>query len=347
MQSVGSQPCRQGRCRELASTQGNLGRSCPLRFSYRGFLAHQPHATRPLLRNTAALPASAGDPSSSADVASVKFGRDNVGAEANGTEPSPIPAMGRVPISAASGLGSGTGGSNNHNNGGGSLRASFRSIVKGSYLGELLFVVMGSIVCGGLTQWTVGTPMRRFNPYTFHVTLPQAPGVVLGTPVRMKGVPIGAVMSTTPLVDRISVEVEVNEAKTIIPRNAKIELTQSGLIPAASIDISPPEGVSAERLTAAVAAKAAAGAATATGSSSSEGAAAGSHDAAKHQISGKVAARRAKRAAHIRLAGPKDVAACRLQGVLVCHGDRMEGQQGGSMDELMAHMLKSLRKGED
>lgn len=35
------------------------------------------------------------------------------------------------------------------------------------------------------------------------------------------------------------------------------------------------------------------------------------------------------------------------QGVLVCQGDTLDGLQGGSMDELMARMLKVLREGED
>ncbi|KXZ55933.1 hypothetical protein GPECTOR_2g1484 [Gonium pectorale] len=195
-------------------------------------------------------------------------------------------------------------------------------------MGEMLFVVIGTLVCGALAHWTVGTPLRRFNPYSFTITLAQAPGVVLGTPLRMKGVPMGSVLSATAGLDRVSIEVEVNEAKTIIPRGSRFELTQSGMIPAASIDISPPEGVSAESLTALVAAQQVA------------------REAAAREAAAGSGEKRAKRAARVRLAGPKDVEACRLQGVLVCQGDSVEGIQGGSMDELMAHTLRGLRQGE-
>ncbi|GLI70612.1 hypothetical protein VaNZ11_015542 [Volvox africanus] len=241
------------------------------------------------------------------------------------------------------------GGAGNANSNGGmssstitnSTRSSFRNVLKRAYLGELLFVVIGSAICGALAYWTIGTPLRRFNPYTFYIMLPQATGVHLGTPLRMKGVPMGSVLSATPMLDRVKVEVEVNEAKTIIPRNSNFELTQSGLIPVPSIDITTPEDVSADVLAATVAARIAAeraGAIDAAGNGATP-------VAVSSGSSG--SAGRAKRSPKVRLAGPKDVAACRLQDVLVCHGDVVDGLQGGSMDELMGHMLKSLRQGEN
>ncbi|EFJ51162.1 hypothetical protein VOLCADRAFT_87956 [Volvox carteri f. nagariensis] len=232
---------------------------------------------------------------------------------------------------------------------GSSTRASFRSVIKRTYLGELLFVVIGSAICGALAYWTVGTPLRRFNPYSFYIMLPQATGVQLGTPLRMKGVPMGSVLSATPMLDRVKVEVEVNEAKTIIPRNAKFELTQSGLIPSPSIDITTPEGVSAEFLAAAVASARNAKGRTGKAAAAAGEAAAGDGAAATAAAAAAAAGAspvRSGRSAKVRLANPKDIAACHLQGVLVCQGDVVDGLQGGSMDELMAHMLKSLRQGE-
>ncbi|KAG2453998.1 hypothetical protein HYH02_001041 [Chlamydomonas schloesseri] len=241
-------------------------------------------------------------------------------------------------------------------------RSSFKNVLNGSYTGEGLFVLGGSLIGAALCYWTVGTPLRRFNPYSFHLALPTASGVVTGTPLRMKGVPMGSVLSVTPRLDHVEVEVEVNEVKTIIPRNAKFELTQSGMIPAAAIDISIPEGVSADVLAAMVAARqqqqqAAAAAATASAtaatagsggsSSGSSEAAVGAKEGSGREGSGKKAKRGAGAGAKAgKLASPKDVAACHLQGVLVCNGDKLDGLQGGSMDELMAHMLKQLRQGE-
>ncbi|PNH10049.1 Protein TRIGALACTOSYLDIACYLGLYCEROL 2, chloroplastic [Tetrabaena socialis] len=227
---------------------------------------------------------------------------------------------------------------------GGPSRQSFTGILRRAYVGEMLFIVVGGLICAGLAQWTVGTSLRRFNPYTFHVTLPLAPGVVKGTPLRMKGVPVGSVRSTTPLLHRVDVEVEVNDQKTIIPRVSKFELTQSGMIPASSIDITTPEGVSMEVLTAVVAAKARASAEASR--SGGGGGAAGPRGASGDKGPGASKSGRAARVAKVRLASPKEVDACRLQDVLVCSGDTLDGLQGGSMDELMAHMLKTLRKGE-
>ncbi|KAG2432436.1 hypothetical protein HXX76_008782 [Chlamydomonas incerta] len=238
-------------------------------------------------------------------------------------------------------------------------RASFKNVMNRAYTGEMLFVLGGSLIGAALCHWTVGTSLRRFNPYSFHLALPTASGVVTGTPLRMKGVPMGSVLTVKPRLDHVEVEVEVNEVKTIIPRNAKVELTQSGMIPAAAIDISIPEGVSAEVLAAMVAARqqqqqqqqAAAGGTA--GSSSGTGSEAAAASGAKGEGGGKeggkeAAVKKAKRGAAkpVKLASPKDVAACQLQGVLVCHGDKLDGLQGGSMDELMAHMLKQLRQGE-
>ncbi|KAG2495840.1 hypothetical protein HYH03_006079 [Edaphochlamys debaryana] len=230
-------------------------------------------------------------------------------------------------------------------------RASFRNILKRSFLGELLFVAGGILIAVGLNNWTFGTSLRRFNPYSFHLTLPLATGVLPGTPLRMKGVPMGSVVSARPLLDRVEVVVEVNEAKTIIPRNAKFELTQSGLIPAANIDIWTPEGVSAEVLSSIAAANLAAAAAGGSregsaGATAAEGADGSASPSAAAGAGAKAATPSKRGAKKVRLASPKDVAACRLQGVLVCHGDSLDGFRGGSMDELMAHMLKSLRQGE-
>ncbi|GIL42384.1 hypothetical protein Vafri_366 [Volvox africanus] len=260
----------------------------------------------------------------------------------NSTETNGVVAGSSFNSSAASESGPGVaGGASSIGGLSSSTRSSFRNVLKRGYLGELLFVVIGSAICGALAYWTIGTPLRRFNPYTFCIMLPQATGVHFGTPLRMKGVPMGSVLSATPMLDRVKVEVEVNEAKTIIPRNSNFELTQSGLIPVPSIDITTPEDVSADVLAATVAARIAAerasGSDAAGNGAASVGASSGSSGSAG----------RAKRSPKVRLAGPKDVAACRLQGVLVCHGDMVDGLQGGSMDELMGHMLKSLRQGEN
>lgn len=52
-------------------------------------------------------------------------------------------------------------------------------------------------------------------------------------------------------------------------------------------------------------------------------------------------------AAAMAKAGPEHGDACRAEGLLLCAGDRVQGVQGGGMDELTALMLKNMKRGAD
>lgn len=61
----------------------------------------------------------------------------------------------------------------------------------------------------------------------------------MGTPVRIRGVPVGGVLGVEPSLERVDVLIEVRDASTVIPRNSLVEANQSGLISEPLIDITP------------------------------------------------------------------------------------------------------------
>lgn len=64
-------------------------------------------------------------------------------------------------------------------------------------------------------------------------------GISVGTPVRIRGVPVGGVLSVEPSLEKVDVLVEIKDSGTVIPRNSLIEANQSGLIAEPLIDITP------------------------------------------------------------------------------------------------------------
>lgn len=64
-------------------------------------------------------------------------------------------------------------------------------------------------------------------------------GISPGTPVRIRGVPVGVVTSVQSSLEKVEVFAEMADASTVIPRNSLIEANQSGLIAEPLIDITP------------------------------------------------------------------------------------------------------------
>ena len=85
------------------------------------------------------------------------------------------------------------------------------------------------------------TPLPHLPPQGYQAVLefPVACGVTVGTPVRIRGVPVGSVLSVQPSLEKVDVLVEMRDTATVIPRNSTIEANQSGLIAEPLIDITP------------------------------------------------------------------------------------------------------------
>ena len=71
------------------------------------------------------------------------------------------------------------------------------------------------------------------------IEFPVACGISVGTPVRIRGVPVGGVLGVQPSLERVDVLVEIRDASTVIPRNSLVEANQSGLIAEPLVDITP------------------------------------------------------------------------------------------------------------
>ncbi len=111
------------------------------------------------------------------------------------------------------------------------------SMVQG---GVGLFVFAGIGFALMLISWARGGQLgRRGQGYQAILEFPVACGISVGTPVRIRGVPVGGVLNVQPSLERVDVLVEIKDTTTVIPRNSLIEANQSGLIAEPLIDITP------------------------------------------------------------------------------------------------------------
>lgn len=112
-----------------------------------------------------------------------------------------------------------------------------RSIWEG---GVGLFVVTGAALVALTLVWLRGFQLRsRFKKYQVVFEFSQACGICVGTPVRIRGVTVGSVVKVDSSLKSIDAVVEVEDDKTIIPRNSFVEVNQSGLLMETLIDITP------------------------------------------------------------------------------------------------------------
>ncbi|KAL8198008.1 hypothetical protein R6Q57_029940 [Mikania cordata] len=112
-----------------------------------------------------------------------------------------------------------------------------RSIWEG---GVGLFLVSSTVLLALSLVWLRAFQLKsRFRKYVAVFEFSQACGIQTGTPVRIRGVTVGNVIQVNPSLKNIEAVVEVEDDKTIIPRNSLIEVNQSGLLMETMIDITP------------------------------------------------------------------------------------------------------------
>jgi len=102
-----------------------------------------------------------------------------------------------------------------------------------------IFVLVGGMAAVGLVSWVRGQALRSGTPYQMTVELPQACGVTIGTPVRIRGVQVGQVLNVRPSLERVDVLCEMDDVSSVVPRNSVVEANQSGLIAEPLLDITP------------------------------------------------------------------------------------------------------------
>eukprot|EP00898_Chlorokybus_atmophyticus_P004060 jgi/Chlat1/4655/Chrsp3S05600 len=154
-----------------------------------------------------------------------------------------------------------------------------------------LFLAAGVAVSIIVASWVKGSKVlsrNRAHPsYQAIIEFANACGITVGTPVRVRGVDVGAVVGVRPSLDRIDVHVEIGDSAVVIPRGSEVVVNQSGLIAETLIDITPctlPKAVD-------------------------------------------------------KIADPLDPA-CKEEGVIVCDRERIRGEQGVSLDELVSICTK-------
>ncbi|GJP49271.1 hypothetical protein CLOM_g8504 [Closterium sp. NIES-68] len=127
--------------------------------------------------------------------------------------------------------------------------------------------------------------------YTAIVRFPKACGILVGTPVRMRGIAVGSVVAVRPSLTSVDVVIEILDEDIVIPRGTTVFVNQSGLIAETLIDMTPLLPIPDYG------------------------------------------------------AGPRD-AGCREEGLIVCHRERVEGEIGVSMDEMVRLCVKMARQAE-
>ncbi|CAN6442589.1 unnamed protein product [Victoria cruziana] len=112
-----------------------------------------------------------------------------------------------------------------------------RSVWEG---GVGLFVVSGMVLFALSLAWLKGFRLRSsLKKYEAVFEFSQACGICTGTPVRIRGVTVGTVVKVNPSLKSIDAVVEVDDEKTVIPRNSLVEVNQSGLLMETMIDVTP------------------------------------------------------------------------------------------------------------
>lgn len=53
-----------------------------------------------------------------------------------------------------------------------------------------LFLLLGAGMCVALVAWARGSALRKGTPYNATIEFPQACGITVGTPVRIRGVQV-------------------------------------------------------------------------------------------------------------------------------------------------------------
>ncbi|KAJ7518989.1 hypothetical protein O6H91_20G018100 [Diphasiastrum complanatum] len=155
-----------------------------------------------------------------------------------------------------------------------------------------LFVLSGFVLLFITLAWVKSFQLRTSRKYHATFEFSKAWGITVGTAVRIRGVDVGSVVAVRPSLERLDVQVQIADARVVIPRNALVEVNQSGLVSETLIDITPRFPLPQPTV------------------------------------------------------GPLDPE-CHAEGLIVCHRDRIKGEQGVSLDELVGICTKLARQIDD
>jgi phospholipid/cholesterol/gamma-HCH transport system substrate-binding protein len=101
-----------------------------------------------------------------------------------------------------------------------------------------LLILLGLGLFTGVVMWLRGVQLGA-RSYKLVLMFDSVVGMDVGTPVRYRGVQVGRIVATRPGSNGVEVDVEISPPDLVIPKNVLVEANQSGLLGAASIDITP------------------------------------------------------------------------------------------------------------
>jgi len=106
-----------------------------------------------------------------------------------------------------------------------------------------LLILFSILLFGGVALWIKGITFGK-KSYNITANFPDVNGIQLGDGVRYRGLKIGRVKDIKPEANDVKVELEIDSANLVIPKNASVQATSSGLIGETFIDIIPESDLS-------------------------------------------------------------------------------------------------------
>ncbi len=102
-----------------------------------------------------------------------------------------------------------------------------------------LLILAGLALFGGLVMWLRGITFGQ-RSYRFFADFESASGILEGSSVSYRGVPVGRITNISPASNTVLVEIEIDKGDLLIPKESVVKTSQSGLIGETTISIQPP-----------------------------------------------------------------------------------------------------------
>ncbi|MBE9166490.1 MCE family protein [Pleurocapsales cyanobacterium LEGE 06147] len=103
-----------------------------------------------------------------------------------------------------------------------------------------LLALVGIILFGGFALWLRGFRFRDTS-YEIIADFPNVNGIQVGDSVRYRGLNVGQITNIQPATNGVDVTMEIYSSNLLIPKEATIQASRSGLIGQTLIDITPQE----------------------------------------------------------------------------------------------------------
>jgi len=101
-----------------------------------------------------------------------------------------------------------------------------------------LLVILGASLLALLVLWLRGFHWGA-RTYSLELAFQNIGGLQVGSPVQFRGVDVGEVTEIQPSTERVLVQVRIDSADLLIPRDVQVEANQSGFVGESLITITP------------------------------------------------------------------------------------------------------------